>query len=552
MKKLIIILIAVATIGLSGCEKWLDINKNPNDATRANPDLILPGVLKTWGADVQNLTQLYGAWMGYWYHAGGWSGWYSEKKYEITASYLNRFDYYPGQLTDTRFIRLNSGDNVMYPAITDVVDAWYYSRLIDLYGDVPYSEACQPELTLTPKYDDAETIWLDLIDRLDNAITVFNNAVNAADHATNPIYSFKPASDIVFSGDFTKWKQFANTLKLRLVMRLTNVRTAAELKGMMDNTVAHGFITANVSVNPGYSSSDGKTNPWWNTFGKSFSGTVQTSNTQYVLNRYFHEKMAALADPRLEKYFFAPASASPAGTLISRVLGVDGDLVTQPNSTTAANYSWLFIAANATVTSGRVNSGDGALDRAVIMIGPEAYFLQAEAAARGIITTGMTAQAAYEAGITASMTASKVASADIDPYLTSVNVAWNTAWSATEQIKRIIDQKYIANYFLNHFESFCDYRRTGYPNPMHPTFTNDAALDPLREMLSYYPGGLIRRQIPRLFPYPQAEININNDATMAAINAQISKNGVTFNTTSYPFDARTFWDTAPKTIGYDY
>src|SRR5690606_15253652 len=103
-------------------------------------------------------------------------------------------------------------------------------------------------------------------------------------------------------------------------------------------------------------------------------------------------------------------------TLISRVLGVDGDLVTQPNSTTAANYSWLFIAANATVTSGRVNSGDGALDRAVIMIGPEAYFLQAEAASRGIITTGMTAQAAYEAGITASMTASKVASADIDPY----------------------------------------------------------------------------------------------------------------------------------------
>lgn len=333
-------------------------------------------------------------------------------------------------------------------------------------------------------------------------------------------------------------------------MRLTNVRTAAELKAMMDNTVAHGFITANVTVNPGYSSSDGKTNPWWNTFGKNFSGTVQTSNTQYVLNRYFHEKMAALADPRLEKYFFAPASAQPAGTLISRVLGVDGDLVTQPNSTTAANYSWLFIASNAAVVS-RVNTGDGALDRAVIMIGSESQFLQAEAAARGIITT-VTAQAAYEAGITASMTASKVASADITPYLTSVNVAWNTGWSLTEQVRRIIDQKYIANYFLNHFESFCDYRRTGYPNPMHPTFTNDPALDPLREMLSYYPGGLIRRQIPRLFPYPQAEININEDATMAAINAQISKNGVTFNTTSYPFDARTFWDTAPKTIGYDY
>lgn len=552
MKKLIVILIAVATIGLSGCEKWLDINQNPNDATKANPDLILPGVLKTWASDIQDQTTLFGAWMGYWYHAGGWSGWYTTKKYEITASFLNRFTYYYGQLTDTRFIRLNSGDNVVYPAITDVVDAWYYARLIDFYGDIPYSEACQPDLTLTPKFDDAETIWLDLIDRLDDAITVFHNAVNAPDHGTNPIYTFTPAVDIVYSGDFTKWKQFANTLKLRMVMRLTNVRSAAELKAMMANTVNHGFITDNVSINPGYSSSSGKTNPWWNSFGKSFDGTVQSTNTQYVLNKYFHEKLAALADPRLHKYFFAPISASPAGTLISRVLGVDGDLNAQPNSTVAANYSWLFIAEDAGVSSKRENTGNGALDRAVIMIASEAYFLRAEAAARGIIEGGMTAKAGYEAGITASMNASKVTADDIETYLTSVNIAWDAAWSQTEQIKRIIDQKYIANYFLNHFESYCDYRRTGYPNPMHPTFLNDPVLDPQREMLSYYPGGVIRRQIPRLFPYPQAEMNVNYDNAMAAIDIQKSKNGVTFETTSYPFDARVFWDTAPKTIVYDY
>ena len=557
MKKLIILLIAVATIGFSGCEKWLDINQNPNDATKANPDLILPGVLKTWATDVPGLTTTTGSWMGYWYHAGGWSGWYDIKKYEVTAQTLNLFNsgttvnnYYTDQLTDTRFIRANSGDNVVFPAITDVVDTWYYARLIDCYGDVPYSEACQPDLTLTPKYDDAETIWLDLISRLDNAITTFDNAVNAPDAATNPIYTFKAASDIVYSGNFTNWKKFANTLKLRLVMRLTNVKTTAELKAMMDNTVAHGFITANVSVNPGYSSSDGKTNPWWNTFGKSFSGTVTTANTQYVLNTYLHEKLVALADPRLEKYFFAPASAVPAGTLISRVLGVDGDLESQPNSTVAGNYSWVFIAEDAKVVN-RVKDGNGALDRAVIMIGSEAYFLQAEAAARGIITT-VTAQAAYEGGIQASMAAVKVLPADVTTYLGSVNIAWNGAWSTQDQVKRIIDQKYIANYFLNMFESYSDYRRTGYPNPKHPTFINDPVQDPLREMLSYYPGGVIRRQIPRIWPYPQTDINTNEASAMAAINAQIQKNGVTFNTSSYPFDARVFWDTAPKTIGYDY
>ncbi len=88
--------------------------------------------------------------MGYWYHAGGWSGWYEVKKYDVSTNFYNAFGYYTGQLTDTKFIRDNCGDNVVYPAITNVVDAWYYSRLVDLYGDVPYSEACSPGITFTP------------------------------------------------------------------------------------------------------------------------------------------------------------------------------------------------------------------------------------------------------------------------------------------------------------------------------------------------------------------------------------------------------------------
>ena len=263
MKKLIIILLAVAAIGFTGCEKWLDVNKNPNDATKATPDLILPGVLATWGANVSDLTALYGAWMGYWAHAGGWSGWYSEKKYEITASYAPGYfnGYYPGVLTDTKFIRDNCGTNVVYPAITDVVDAWYYSRLVDLYGDVPYTEACNPK-TLTPKYDDDAAIYADLITRLDHAIQVFDDAVNAPDHLTNAIYSMKTAADIIYTGNFASWQKFANTLKLRLVMRLTNVKTASELSTMMGTTVAKGFVTADVTLSPGYSASSGKTNPF--------------------------------------------------------------------------------------------------------------------------------------------------------------------------------------------------------------------------------------------------------------------------------------------------
>jgi hypothetical protein len=533
MKKFIIILIAVVALGSSGCEKWLDVNKNPNDATTTTPYLLLPGVLTTWCSDVQSLTQVTGAWMGYWAHAGGWSGWYSEKKYEVTANYLNLYGYYVGSLADDYYIRANSDSNLVYPALTDVVDAWYYSRLVDVYGDVPYTEACQPELTLTPKYDDAETIYLDLIDRLDSAMTIFGIAPTAPDKAIpgTKYYWKSNAHDIIYAGDFIKWRQFANTLKLRLVMRLTNIRTDVELKAMMDNTVGYGFITTDVRGNPGYSGSSGKTNPWWNTFGKSYDGVVTNSNTQYCLNAYIHSKLSNLTDPRLNQYFFAGASA-PGGALKSFPFGTDGDLIAQPNTTVVGNYSWVFIANDWT---SKVN-GSGVTDGSRIFTYPEALFLQAEAAARGIITG--TASALYASGITASLTAAKVAAPAQASYLAQANVAWSGAWVLADQIKAIINQKYIANYFLNHFESYCDYRRTGYPNPKDPTLTY--------EMLSYYPGGVIRRQIPRLFPYPQGDYDINK------VNVQdaIDKQGVPFTTSSYPFDARTFWDNAPLVITY--
>ena len=87
-------------------------------------------------------------------------------------------------------------------------------------------------------------------------------------------------------------------------------------------------------------------------------------------------------------------------------------------------------------------------------------------------------------------------------------------------------------------KSYNDYRRTGYPNPK--------GLGPNFEMLSYYPSGIIRRQIPRLFPYPNEEFTLNK----ANVQEAVARQGVEFTTSIYPFDARTFWDNAPLTITY--
>jgi hypothetical protein len=424
-----------------------------------------------------------------------------------------------------------------------VVDAWYYARLVDLYGDVPYSEACSPGVTLTPVYDDDAAIYADLIVRLDTAIAIFTRKISTGYGSSSADYSFKNTSDIMFAGNFTQWRQLANTLKLRLVLRMTNVKSNTELAALMSNTASYGFLAADATLSPGYSASSGKTNPLWNTFGKSYDGTVTSANTQYCLNAYFHKKLLSYNDPRLRQYFQPGVSAS-GGAIISIRLGTDGDLTVQPNTTVAAGYSWIPIAADGSA-EGTTKTGNGALDRQKMFLYAEACFLQAEAVVRGILTGN--AGDLYEDGIIASMTAAKVTNEApdffVDTYVASEDVVWDDGLDLNDKVKKIIVQKYIANYFVNMFESYCDYRRTGFPNPKRP---DDAVLDSDNEMLSYYPSGIIRRQIPRLFPYPTQEFTLNKDNAQAAVDLQ----GVSFTTDSYPFDARVFWDTAPTTITY--
>ncbi len=113
------------------------------------------------------------------------------------------------------------------------------------------------------------------------------------------------------------------------------------------------------------------------------------------------------------------------------MFGKDGDLVVQPNVTKAGNYSHVFIANDWTgpINNPRENSGSGHIDPARLFLASESYFLQAEARVRGIITEGMTAEAAYTAGITASLNDSKVAAGAQTTYLEASNIVWDPAWT---------------------------------------------------------------------------------------------------------------------------
>jgi hypothetical protein len=520
MKKFLIVFSSVLLISLSSCEEWLDINYDPNNATSASADLVLPGVLKGWADNATGYATTFGAWMGYWAHAGGWSGWVSEKSYTVGASYaggtMNSF--YTGPLTDLKYIMEQDDLKGLQvnKAIATVAWAWYYGRLVDMFGDVPYTEALNPTNT-SPKYDDGQEIYNDLIVKLDEAMAVFQAAIASP---LAPEYAFKKSADIMYGGDFAKWTRFANTLKLRLLMRQTEV-AGAGIAAKIATTASYGYITADASVNPGFDKVAGKMHPLWNSFGRSITDVETSARSQYVLNNFFSNLMNTLNDPRFTKYF-QPGISAAGGAYRSIKFGEsDGSSSVHLNSSQAANIGWAVLqdVTNTPPTDLGYNR------RAIIIPLSEAYLLQAEAIQRGYMAGD--AKAMFEAGVTASCTWAQVPAADIAPYLTSgVNRA---DWDASaNKIEAIIYQKYIANYFLGHMEAWMDYRRTGYPDPLASDATNS--------MLTYY-FTYVRRQVPRLFPYPQLEFDINTDN----VQAVITKYGVPVDN-FYTFDARTFWD----------
>jgi len=159
MKKLISILF-VSLLLLSGCEEYLDINQNPNDAVSSSIDLVLPSIL-TSSATRNSVDVNYDflPWMGYWSHADGWSGWYDIKQYRITTANQNTWwNMYSQCLMDLQYMEQNSGDpkNAYYKAIAKIQKSMRYQILVDVYGDVPYSEACKG--VLAPSYDDDQAI----------------------------------------------------------------------------------------------------------------------------------------------------------------------------------------------------------------------------------------------------------------------------------------------------------------------------------------------------------------------------------------------------------
>ncbi len=179
-------------------------------------------------------------------------------------------------------------------AITEIMEivTWYY--LITTYGDIPYKEALDITRTF-PKYDDAKTIYNDLLTRMDAAIS---NLVTTSG-------SFG-SSDIIYAGDVAKWKKFANSFKVKMGMTIADVDNA-KAKTVVESAVASGVFTSNDdNAVFQYLATPPNTNPIW-------VDLVQSGRKDFIASEAIIDAMSDLDDPRIDEFFTKDASGGYSG-----------------------------------------------------------------------------------------------------------------------------------------------------------------------------------------------------------------------------------------------
>ncbi len=201
-------------------------------------------------------------WMGYWARNTSWAasgGQAQIENFQLPTSfsdgiwqtlYHNIYDY--------NYVIAHSSDGSILPGASRVVRTMIFQDLVDQFGNIPYSQAGDPAIT-TPQYDSATTIYKDLVLQIDTAIGAIQASQATADDA----------SDVMFSGNKNLWVQFANTIKLRILLRqVPKVYSPTDpiVTNALNNAIANGgFLGAgqDALVNPGFTDATQAQSPFW-------------------------------------------------------------------------------------------------------------------------------------------------------------------------------------------------------------------------------------------------------------------------------------------------
>jgi hypothetical protein len=453
----------VFAIFFASCTDFGDINKDPDDSPSANPKEVLTSAqgYMSWvldGALAQRMAQ----WSQFWTWGPGVSLGNTERYIAEPGDFNNVWARsYSNALTDLEFV-ITNGTGAQ-KGIAKVLKANMYQILVDNFGDVPYTEALKGEGNFNPKYDDDKAIYADLLKVLDDAIVDLNAGKAGA----------VGKEDMIYGGDLAKWVKFANSLKLRMLMRQSITGDKAAIGAAVKALVAQGnFIATNADIAKiNFAGTAGSENPLYANLEQSLSLFYPASNTSLK---------ALQNDPRIGLFY---NKAAKTGTYV----GIDqGFIDALPFTVAKADFSY---------PSAKAYAKDSPV---FFMTDWETWFLRAEAAL--VFGTADNDATAFGNGVTQNMT---FLGATPGTFIT--DLAYSVK-DATGKFNLIAIEKWKSMNGMQETEAWAEVRRMDTPsNKVFTSTTTGLFKTPQKSSLGagVYPTALL---------YPESERSYNSNA----------------------------------------
>lgn len=429
------ILLLFLLCGFFSCRKMDELNINPNSPTTVNPDyLFTQSLVKGMGSYTANVNLNYWVVSHWVMNFATLKGDPAGREYESNSGKdLWWKETYSQALINAREVIRLTQDNpnlVNKTAMARIWEVFLFHQLSDLWGAVPHSEALKgmEALNYYPAYDKQSMIYSSLIAQLKDAAAQLDD--------TKPV--FNGAADPIYSGSVSNWKAFANSLRLRLALRLRFVNPALCQQTLQD--LQSTSLISNNSQTAAFHYNSTFRNPLY-----ELIVIRKEAGSKVYPSKFLIDKLMSTNDPRL-KLIAAP-------TLESQVFGFD-DYAGVPNLVPSENTTvWQNYHANGDNIS---NIGSWYLREdapGVLVSYAEVCFIKAEATLAGYWTG--TAQQYYADGVQAALQSYGSLTA------TEVSTYMNTLPAVTQE--NIITQKWLSYTYQNIFETYSEYRRTGYP-----------------------------------------------------------------------------------------
>lgn len=449
---------------------------------------------ETWRAQLiysSTMVQHFSTVLGYWQ-----GDFYGSNPAYLTAYWERAYDEQVKQIVDLVELSRDNEELNNLHQIARITRVMIFHRITDLYGDVPYSEAGLGfyNRLFTPVYDTQEAIYLDMLDELDEAASALGSG-------TDPFIT----GDLIYGGDLDQWKKFANSMMLRLGMRLTKVDVGAA-QTWAENAFQGGVMTS-IDDNAYIVHQGDGGRPTINRISQVLNLPDESAYVKW--SKTFIDYLKANNDPRLP---VLAETTNPNG-IFGQPNGKDlaggaEDVSTSPDFDAAlgvdsyARPNMAILASNAGPTFFQTYA--------------EVELLLAEAAQRGW-SVGADAATHYNAGITAAMEQlaqfsadATIPAADITTYLTA------NPYDPANGLEMINNEYWVAT-ILNDYESYANWRRSGFP-----------VLTPV-----IHPNGVTGGVIPRRFIYPTTEASVNAANFEVAVSRIAGGNEIT---------SRVWWD----------